>query len=375
MACGKTLATVIFRCALDSSSVRLPEIQLVDAADREIMKLSRLGEFGLIERLRRRQPPGRGVRIGIGDDAAWVQNPKGSSLITSDMLIEGIHFNLKWTSCFDLGFKSLAVNLSDIAAMGGTPAYAVLSLGFPSSFDETKRIDEFYRGMGSLAASTGVSIVGGDLSRAEFLTISVTLIGHPPSLPIRREGARAGDDIYVTGTLGDAALALELLKEGGGFVKENFAAALLSRHHRPMPRTDIGIMLGKTRVASAMIDVSDGLLQDLGHICKASGIGAVVDRDDLPLSAEYRKLAGKAGDRHALCGGEDYELLFCAAAANREAIQRLSRRARLAITRIGKCVRGRRVLVRDRSGQMISFSAAGHDHFQTKRKAEKITET
>lgn len=330
------------------------------------MKLSRLGEFGLIERLRRRLPSGHGVRIGIGDDAAWIENPKGSSLITADMLIEGVHFNLKWTSPFDLGFKSLAVNLSDIAAMGGTPAYAVLSLGFPSGFP-IEKIDDFYRGVYSIAGETGVSVVGGDLSAAELLTISVAVIGHPPLRPIRRAGARLGDDIYVTGTLGDAALALELLKQGSRRARQKAAAPLLSRHHRPMPRTELGIMLGKKRLVSAMIDVSDGLVQDLGHVCKASRIGAVIERGELPLSAAYRKAAGGAGDRHALSGGEDYELLFCAPTRNRAAIQKLSRKAGLAITRIGECVRGHRVLVRERSGKISSFSAAGHDHFQSGR--------
>ena len=327
------------------------------------MKLNRLGEFGLIDRIHRRLPSGRGVRIGIGDDAAWVQNPKRSSLITTDMLIEGIHFSLDWTSLFDLGFKSLAVNLSDIAAMGGVPAYAVLALGFPSDF-EIKKIDEFYRGLLALAASSGVSVVGGDLSAAKFLTISVTVIGHPPRQPIRRGGAAVRDDIYVTGTLGDSSLGLELLQRGGGILKHKAARYLLSRHHRPMPRTDFGIMLGKSRLASAMIDVSDGLLQDLGHICKASGVGAIVERERLPLSSAYRKLAGKTADTHALRGGEDYELLFCAPAPRRASIRRLAQRAGLMITRIGECVEGKRIFVRDRSGRRTMVRAAGHDHFK-----------
>lgn len=326
------------------------------------MKLSRLGEFGLIERLRQQVPRGRGVRIGIGDDAAWVENPLGSSLVTADMLIEGVHFNLRWTSLVELGFKSLAVNLSDIAAMGGVPAYAILSLGFPASFT-IREIDNFYRGLHELAGSTGVSVIGGDLSAAKVLTISVAVIGHPPRRPIRRAGAAIGDDIYVTGTLGDSSLALKLLQGGGRILRRKAAAYLLSRHHRPMPRTNLGILLGKGNLATAMIDVSDGLLQDLGHICRASGVGALVDRQQLPLSDAYRELAGKDGDSHALRGGEDYELLFCARPRNRGRIEKLSHQARLAISRVGRCVEGRRIFVRDSSGRATTLSAAGHDHF------------
>lgn len=329
------------------------------------MKLSRLGEFGLIERLRRGLPAGRGVLIGIGDDAAWVENPSRSSLVSADLLIEGVHFDLKWTSLVDLGFKSLAVNLSDIAAMGGVPAYAVVSLGLPVHFDSGK-IDDFYRGIHALARPSGVAVVGGDLSVAKLLTISVCVIGHPPRRPIRRAGAAAGDDIYVTGTLGDSALGLKLLRRGGSVVRKKTAAHLLSRHRRPTPRIAAGVLIGKAHLATAMIDVSDGLLQDVGHICRASGTGAVILRDDLPLSRAYRALAGKDGARHALSGGEDYELLFCARRASRARIEKLSRRARLPITRIGRCVAGREVVVRDRFGQTTMLGLQGHDHFQEK---------
>ncbi|HEX9787676.1 MAG TPA: thiamine-phosphate kinase, partial [Candidatus Binatia bacterium] len=176
------------------------------------MKLSRLGEFGLIQRIRRALPVGRGVRIGIGDDAAWVENPSGSSLLTADLLIEGVHFDLKWISFFELGYKSLAVNLSDIAAMGGVAAYAVFSLGIPAGLDSSD-IDELYRGVDALAQPYRVAIVGGDTNIAESLIVSVCVIGHAPYRPVRRSGARVGDDIYVTGTLGDSALALKLLQQ------------------------------------------------------------------------------------------------------------------------------------------------------------------
>ncbi len=335
------------------------------------MKLSRLGEFGLIEQIRRSLPPGCGVRLGIGDDAAWVENPGGSSLITADLLIEGVHFDLKWTSLFDLGFKSLAVNLSDIAAMGGVPAYAILSLGIPAHFD-SRDVAAFYRGIQALARSSHVSIVGGDTSIATTLVISVCVIGHAPHGAVRRSGATVGDDIYVTGTLGDSALALQLLRLKSAAYKKSPAAKLLERHRRPMPRLTAGALLAKERLATAMIDVSDGLLQDLGHICRASGTGAVIYNADLPLSVAYRALAGQDGTRHALTGGEDYELLFCARPANRASLEKLSKRAQVPITRIGTCVHGRRVLVIDSAGKSISIGGlGGHDHFK-KTQVRKI---
>jgi thiamine-monophosphate kinase len=327
------------------------------------MKLSQLGEFGLIDRIRRRAPQGRGVRLGIGDDAAWLVSPAPSLLSTADLLLEGVHFNLKWTSLSDLGYKALAVNLSDIAAMGGAPAYAVVSLGIPTRF-QTEDIDKFYAGMNRLARSCHVSLVGGDTCAAKSLLISVSLLGYASHRPIARRGAKIGDDIYVTGTLGDAALALQLLKRKSSALRHPAAAFLLKRHHRPTARWRTGLLLARQKLAAAMIDISDGLLQDLGHICDASGIGAILWETNLPLSRAYHMLAGKAGSRWALCGGEDYELLFCARRARRMAIQTLARRARVRITRIGCCVAKQQgVTVFDPIGNRLRQSMRGHDHF------------
>jgi len=328
------------------------------------MKLSRLGEFGLIEKIRRATPRGRGVLLGIGDDAAWIANPCRSSLITSDLLIEGVHFDLKWTSLFDLGYKTLAVNLSDIAAMGGIPAYLIVSLGI-SPACESRDIEDFYRGVRFLAAKHGVALVGGDTNAAKFFLISASLVGHAPYRPIRRSGARPGNDIYVSGTLGDSALALELLKNKAKRPDRNAAAFLLSRHHRPTPRIALGALLARERLATAMIDVSDGLIQDLGHICAASGVGAEIWEDRLPLSRAYRVFAGKRGRRCALSGGEDYELLFCARPRDRRQIEKLQQRTQVAVTRIGSChsTKGR-IVVLDASGRPLKFSGRGHDHFK-----------
>jgi thiamine-monophosphate kinase len=329
------------------------------------MKLTRLGEFGLIERVRRATPKRRDVLLGIGDDAAWVSNKLRSSLVTSDLLIEGFHFNLKWTSLFALGYKTLAVNLSDIAAMGGIPAYLILALGIPASF-HSEQIDEFYRGIRSLAAKTHVALIGGDTNRADSLLIAACLIGHAPYRPIRRAGARVGDDIYVTGTLGDSALALRLLKSKSAQRGRGQFAYLLSRHHQPTPRLTTGLTLARERLATAMIDVSDGLVQDLGHICKASGVGAVIAEQHIPLSPAYRAIAGRDGVRHALTGGEDYELLFCARRRDRARIEKLQSRTNVAMTRLGTCVSGHPdVIVLDRQAKRLPMRVHGHDHFQS----------
>jgi thiamine-monophosphate kinase len=327
------------------------------------MKLSRLGEFGLIERIRQKTRPGRGVRIGIGDDAAWIINQNNSSLVTADLLIEAIHFDLRWTSLFDLGHKALAVNLSDIAAMGGVPAYVILSLGLRPDLDSAQ-IDAFYRGLQALAGRTGVALVGGDTNAAATLIVSVCVIGHAPYAPIRRSGARAGDDIYVSGTLGDAALALEVLRGGRRGSKKRAIAKLIARHHRPEPRLALGLLLAKTRLATAMIDVSDGLLQDLGHVCKASGVGATISQERLPLSAAYRAVAERGETAAALTGGEDYELLFCGRPQDRTRIEKISERAGVSVTRIGVCAqRPKEIAVIDKTGRAIPFRIRGHDHF------------
>jgi thiamine-monophosphate kinase len=330
------------------------------------VKLSHLGEFGLIETIRRRTPKGRGVRIGIGDDAAAVTNRRSTSLITADLLIEGRHFDLRWTSLDDLGYKSLAVNLSDIAAMGGMADYVILSLGIPPRLD-SKDIDVFYRGFETLARECGVALVGGDTNAAGKLIISVCVIGHAAAKPVQRHGARPGDDIYVTGTLGDSALGLKLLrraKRTGGATNLHIRK-LFMRHHRPTPRLATGALLGQNELATAMIDISDGLVQDLGHICRASGVGATIHSDHLPLSAAYRALCGKDGIGPALSGGEDYELLFCARRRDRARIEKLPARAGVAITRIGACAPGDpSVAVLDASGKALPIRISGHDHFK-----------
>lgn len=330
------------------------------------MRLDKLGEFGLIQRIRSATPKGRGVRVGIGDDAAWLDCRSPTFLLTTDLLVEDIDFKLEWSTFYSLGYKALAVNLSDIAAMGGSPAYFTLSLGIPSDFT-TKAVDEFYRGVRSLARLSGVSLVGGDTSAAGRFFISVSLIGHCPWRPVLRSGARPGDDLYVTGTLGDSALGLKLLKNKKWRAGRGAAAYLIRRHQFPSARLKAGALLARRRLARAMIDVSDGLLQDLTHLCTASAVGAEIRENALPLSPAYRALAGRKRAVHALAGGEDYELLFCVRPRDQDRLAKIQGRLGVPITRIGKCLpQNNGINLIDGHGRPASFSFKGYDHFKTK---------
>lgn len=327
------------------------------------MRLSEVGEFGLIEKIRKATPIGRGVRLGIGDDAAWVECKKNSLLITSDLLIERVHFDLKWTSFYSLGYKSLAVNLSDVAAMGGSPAYLLLSLGIPVDF-KTENIENFYRGIRALASRSAVALVGGDTSASNRFFISASLVGYAPYGPITRSGGKVGDDLYVTGTLGDSALGLEILKKKKTRARDQKSSYLISRHRFPSARLRAGAILAQEKLAKAMIDVSDGLFQDLGHLCKASGVGAAVWQEALPLSHAYRLCAGRKGALYALTGGEDYELLFCLRRRDRTRLEKIKRRLGVPITRIGKCVLpSEGIKAFNGKGDPLPISVMGHDHF------------
>lgn len=261
-------------------------------------------EFALIERLREVVgEPGEG-EVWVGDDAAVLRAPAGTILFTADMLVEGVHFDLSLTGAPDLGYKSLAVNISDIAAMGGTPRRALVSLGLKRGLD-TDWVVELYRGMRECADEFGMAVVGGDISRSDCLTISVALLGNPAGrLTIGRDGARDGHTIGVTGTLGASAAGYRLLRSGNRERPD-----LVAAHNRPVPRSK-EVQVLRRFLPSAMIDVSDGFAADLGHICEASGVGAEIDPSALPLA----DLEGLGLDRDplelALQGGEDYELCF-----------------------------------------------------------------
>jgi thiamine-monophosphate kinase len=293
------------------------------------------GEFDLIARIKARTANAvlrDDVALGIGDDAALLRMPAGRLLVVAaDTLNEAVHFPVE-TAPADIGWKALAVNLSDLAAMGATPAWCTLSLSLHEA--QEAWLDAFLDGFLALAALHDVALVGGDTTRGP-LSISVTAHGHVAAdAAMKRSGAQVGDDIWVTGTLGDAAAALAQWRAGGAA-----EPALRERLDRPQPRVRAGHAL--TGIAHACIDVSDGLLADVGHLCTASGVGAELDVDALPASPTLRAMF-TAETRRVLqtSGGDDYELCFTAAAAQRDAIAGLGDAPGVAMHRIGRIVAG-----------------------------------
>jgi thiamine-monophosphate kinase len=268
----------------------------------------------MIHRIRQAMTGGPGVKTGIGDDSAVLSVTPGAALLAAtDLLIEDIHFRRAWASPCDIGWKAMAVNLSDIAAMGGTPRWALVGLALPASV-EVEAVDAFYAGMGRAAAPHGVAIVGGDTSASpDGWMISVTLLGEHSGTPMLRSTARAGDAVAVTGTLGRSAAGLALLQAATAAVSDEAREELTAAHLTPTPRLTEGRWLGAQPGVHAMIDCSDGLTTDLGHICRESVVGARVMVGQLPVSSAVREAAqalGKDALEWAAAGGEDYELLL-----------------------------------------------------------------
>lgn len=315
------------------------------------------GEFELIERLRQAtRQPREDVRLDIGDDAAVLAMPPGHELVAAlDTMVEGTHF-LPGTAPDALGWKLLATNLSDLAAMGAQPAWAMLGLTLPRA--DAAWIDGFARGFAQLAARYRLALVGGDTTGGP-LAMSVAIHGFVPAgAAITRHGAQVGDVVFVTGTLGDGAAGLSCAR---ALRQDAHAQLLLERMRRPTPRVEAGLAL--RGVAHACIDVSDGLVQDLGHICAASGVGAELDAAALPLSpALCASFDDAAARRFALAGGDDYELCFCVPAACADSVPVLLAECGGA-TRIGRIVAGTGVRVRDTDGAWLKPARLGWDHF------------
>jgi thiamine-monophosphate kinase len=283
----------------------------------DTMTLREVGERGLIERIRRRfAAPRPGVLIGIGDDTAAVAWAGGTLLLTTDVQLEDVHFRRATSSFTDVGAKALAVNLSDIAAMGGEPCFALIAVALPTTCS-VEDVDALYEGLAEMASRYGVALVGGDTCRApDRLMLTVTLVGRVDGAPLTRSGARPGDVILVTGTLGAAAAGLVVLERGPLPMPIEASTSLARAHRRPIPRVPEGRMIHASGAATAMIDLSDGLASDLGHIAAESAVGAVVRLPALPIGEATRQVAGILREpawRWAVSGGEDYELLFTAA--------------------------------------------------------------
>jgi thiamine-monophosphate kinase len=327
-------------------------------------------EFDLVELIRRRCEIAReDVRLGIGDDAALLAVPSGQLLaMSTDTLVSGVHFP-QATSAHAIGWKALAVNLSDLAAMGATPAWATLALTLPSA--DRAWVSDFADGFAALAQEFKLALVGGDTTQGP-LCVTVTIIGFvPDGAALVRSGARTGDAIFVTGTLGDAAGGLRLssgaLRDDIGAtvaasVSESVRGALIERLQRPRPRIAQGLLLRGR--ATACIDVSDGLLADLGHIGAAGRVGAEIDAESLPASsALLSAFDAPTRQRLQLGGGDDYELCFTANDDDADVLLGDLARSGCGATRIGRIVAEPGVRVRDRQGTEIVVAHSGWQHF------------
>lgn len=319
------------------------------------------GEFDLIARIRARCPEREDVSLGIGDDAALLQPPMGELLaVTADTLNAGVHFPPA-TDPEAIGHKALAVNLSDLTAMGARPLWCTLSLCLPDPDEDW--LDRFLDGFLALAQAHGIALVGGDTTQGP-LSISVTAIGSVrDGQALRRDGARAGDDVWLTGTVGDAAAGLLLARNPDTLGQADDVAFLRGRLDRPTPRVAAGIAL--RGLASAAIDVSDGVLSDLGHVLEASGLGAEVSLGSVPTSPALAACVPAPG-RHVLqlTGGDDYELCFTAAPEQRDQVAATFEALDLAVVRIGRCTEAGGLRVVDADGQPWQAPGTGYRHFQ-----------
>jgi thiamine-monophosphate kinase len=332
------------------------------------MKVSELGEFGLIDLLAKIIREGQGMPAehqqlltSIGDDAATWRSDVSIRMATIDCLVQDVHFTLCMTTWNELGWKALAVSLSDIAAMGGTPKYALVSLGLPSHID-VEDIANLYKGIIELGQQFGVSIVGGNISNAPLVFIDTTILGSikEPDRILTRSAARPGEKIAVTGYLGAATAGLEMLKEQIPLATEA-DVSLRQAFLRPYPRVVEGRLLVEQGVKAA-IDISDGLISDLSHICQSSQVGARIEVDRVPVHPTVKTKFGKRSLEMALSGGEDYELLFT---ASNDVIDRLKTQASCPITVIGDVTTDKTggIALVDRDGNTFESNKTGWQHF------------
>lgn len=319
-----------------------------------------LGEFELIRRYFTRPTTGTGGAVlGVGDDCALLAITPGMQLATStDILVEGRHF-LSTVAPERLGHKALAVNLSDLAACGARPIAFTLALAMPQA--EAAFLDGFSRGLLALAEAHDCELVGGDTTRGP-LTIAITVFGEtPPGQALLRSGAQVGDDLYVSGSLGDARLALEVFRGTLNLPGEAFDQV---RHAMELPQPRVALGRALRGLASSAIDVSDGLLGDLGHVLERSGVGATVDADAVPRSAVLRAQLPRWQRLCTLAGGDDYELVFTAAARDGAAVRAAANGCGVAVTCIGRIEASPGLRVVDAGGAVLAGQYAAFDHFR-----------
>lgn len=318
-----------------------------------------LSEFELIERYftgigaTRRDD----VILGIGDDAALVApRPERHLALSLDTLVAGVHFPVD-TPADAIGYKSLAVNLSDLAAMAAEPAWLLLALTLPQA--DPTWLERFARGLAALASEAGMALIGGDISHGQAVTITVQVAGYVDRA-LRRDGARPGDGLYVSGTLGDAALGLRLWQ--GGQREGADAHCLIGRLHRPTPRVALGQALAD--LANAAIDISDGLLADAAHLAERSAVAMLIEPHRLPLSAAFRRLAPAAqAATLTLTGGDDYELCLSLPLDREEEAKARARHLGVSLTRVGRVEEGRGIRLLSARGEALTCERLGYRHF------------
>ena len=312
-----------------------------------------VGEHAWIARLMRRLAaagPDRRVVVGPGDDAAAIRPGRRPLLLTTDALIEGVHFRAGWAPPSALGRRAFAVNASDLAAMGGEPTFALLALEAPGTL-RTADLDALVAGFTRAARQAGARLVGGNLVAGPHLAITVTLLGEASGPVVGRAGARPGDALYVTGALGRAGVAVRALRAG---------------RRAPWPLPPLRVRAGRllAPLAHAMIDVSDGLVQDASHVCRASGVGAEILAARVPVAPACRRALGDDAPRFAATAGEDYELLVAVPPRAERALARLRTRLGCRLTWIGRIVAGRPVVrLLDAAGRALAAPRPGFDHF------------
>jgi len=333
------------------------------------LKFRDIGEFGFINSIKAQcDIPVQGILKGIGDDCAVLNSTPGRSLlITSDMLVEDIHFVLGMIPFYQLGRKAMAVNLSDIASMGGRPIVALISLAVPTDTN-LDSVRELYRGISDICKYHNVAIGGGDtVASPDKLVISVSILGDVNEQEVLyRSGAISGDRIYLTGPVGDSMAGLKILTKGIT-PPESTKDYFINAHNNPTPLIEIGISIAASGLASAMIDLSDGLLSDLGHICEESGVGALLSAEKIPVSQELKLLADHAGFNaveFALSGGEDYQLLFTGSVEHEKEIENLFKeQGFLPPYQIGEISQEPCIRMVKADGSTVELQAKGFDHF------------
>ena len=320
-----------------------------------------LSEFDLIKRYFKRERPGRAT-LGIGDDCALLSPTPGRQIaISSDMLVEGRHFFAGADACM-LGHKALAVNLSDLAAMGARPLAFTLALALPQADEQW--LEGFSRGLFALADEHGCELIGGDTTKGP-LNICITVFGEiEPGHALRRTAAQPGDDIWISGTLGDARLAL------AGYLQElaldpQAQAQAAPRMHMPTPRVALGLALAAAPLAHAALDISDGLVGDLGHILAASNVGATLGADALPAGPVLAQQERALRRRFTAAGGDEYEVCFTAPPARRDAVRAAAAQAATPVTRVGTIDTTPGLRLVDAHGAPLDLQLAGWDHFTT----------